>query len=250
MRGISIFLATLLAVASPALAGITVTSYSTVALTNAWAPVGGTLYFEREELLNVSPAFAQTSGDWMGRNAGGSTNTWHYVGSAQVTSTTTFDANSLIVTAAGSFGYDITTTADFRDPRSASVFTPGATANYEGFFTTDVPVTYSISVELQQWGKVFFGSFATGFIFNEVNPSTTPRLVQRSGTVAPGQYQLGASAGLGAPNLSNGVNHYMASGSFANLTFTVQVPEPNSFGSVITMVLMTLRRRTRCVGAR
>ena len=43
------------ALASPALAGITVTSYQTVALSNGFAPTSQTKYFAQETLTDVSP---------------------------------------------------------------------------------------------------------------------------------------------------------------------------------------------------
>ena len=48
---------------SPALAGLTVTSFQTTALTNGYAPVGGNQYIAQQTLTNVSPAFADVSGD-------------------------------------------------------------------------------------------------------------------------------------------------------------------------------------------
>jgi len=232
-----------LALAQSALAGITVTSYSTVALTNAWAPVGGTQYFERQELLNVSPAVAQTSGDWVGTNTGGSTDTWHYVGASQATSTTSFDASSLTVTAAGSFAYEITTTAGFVDPRSASIFTPGAAANYRGFFEIDTTAEYSAAVQLNRNSGISLGSFEAGFIFNQFNFGTTPVLFQMSGTIGPGRYQVLGSTGAGAPNFPNGVNNFAAIGGFENLLFSVEVPEPTTLGLWIAMTLATMHGR-------
>jgi len=133
MREISNLLAIVLSGASSALAGITVTSYQTLAGANAWAPLGGTQYVDQERAENVSPASVSAAGDWTGTNAGGTTPTWQFVGSAQAVSTTTFDANSLTVTSAGSFAYEITTSPGFVDPRSVSILSPGAGANYNGF---------------------------------------------------------------------------------------------------------------------
>jgi len=97
MRTISKGLVALLVseLVSPALAGITVMEYRTVALTNAFARLSQTQYFEQETIVNVSPALAEVSGDWMGTNAGGSTNTWHWTGFARAASNTVFDADSL-----------------------------------------------------------------------------------------------------------------------------------------------------------
>src|SRR4051794_38611416 len=107
-------------VAGPAMAGLTVTSYQTVALTNAFAPLSQDQYFSQQTLANVSPAHAEVSGDWTGTNAGGSTPTWHWTGSAQITSSTAFDGSSLSVTGSGSFGHELTTTTEFIDPRSGT----------------------------------------------------------------------------------------------------------------------------------
>jgi hypothetical protein len=253
MRTISTWLGGLLmlTLVSPALAGITVTSYSTVALTNAWAPVGGTQYFERQELLNVSPAFAQTSGDWMGTNAGGSTNTWHYVGSAEIISTTTFDSNKFTVATAGSFGYEITTTADFVDPRSSTVFTPGAAASYNGFFTADVPVAYSMNGQLNQRSRVQLNSVGggVGIVFDQSNPTPNPISLDLTGTLPPGQYRILINASLGASNLPNGVNNYARSGSFQDVVFTVQVPEPCMSVIYMAITAIATARRKQCASA-
>ena len=188
-----------MALAVPARAGITVTSYSTVALTNGFAPVSGSDYFARQELLNVSPATAEVSGDWMGPNADGTPDTWHFVGSSSVSSTTTFDTSSFRATASGSFAYESTTTADFVGPRSASIFTPGGAANYVATFHTDVAYSYSVTAQLNQLSVVRLGT-PSGFIFNEFNLGTVPTFVNLSGTLLPGQYMLVISTGLGASN--------------------------------------------------
>lgn len=251
-RSIQLVALLLLILTSPALAGITVTSYQTVAQANAYAPTSQSQYFERQALVNVSPALAHVSGDWMGTNVGGSVNTWHYVGAAQVATATTFDADQLTVTAGGSFAYDITTTLGFVDPSSASIFSPGAAANYEGFFTTDVPVTYAMTGQLNQRGRVQLNSVAggVGIVFNQSNPTPTPVEVNLTGTIPAGQYRVLITAGLGAPSLPNGVNHYAASGSYENVFFTVRVPEPDAFAGALTMNVTILRRRKWCARAR
>ncbi len=197
----------------------------------------------------MSPALAEVSGDWMGPNAGGSTNTWHFVGTSQSSSTTTLDADALTVTAAGSFAYELNTTADFVDPRSSSIFTPGGAATYNGFFNTDVPTTYAITGQLNRWGRVRLNSLDGAVIFDESNHTTIPMTVSASGTIPPGQYRVLIGAGVGAPNLPNGVNHYITSGRYENVVFTVQVPEPNALGVVIAIGGNALRRRRRCDGA-
>jgi hypothetical protein len=233
------------ALASPALAGITVTSYQTVGQVNGYAPTSQTKFFEQQTLTNISPAHAEVSGDWMGTNAGGSTITWHYVGSAQTTSTTSFDSDSLTVTAAGSFAYTVDTTAEFVDPGSSTIFRPGAAANYEALFNTDVPTTYTISAQLNLRGRVRLSSFEHGVEFDRFNPSPTPIIVNLGGTIAPGRYHILVTASLGAPNLPNGVNHFSASGSYENVVFTVRVPEPSALGAVIAIIALTVGGRGR-----
>jgi hypothetical protein len=230
---------------SPALAGITVTSYQTVALTNAFAPLSQSQYFAQETLVNVSPALAQVSGDWTGTNAGGSTNTWHWVGSSQASSTTAFDANSYTVTAAGSFAYELDTTAEFIDPRSSNIYTPGGAADYQGFFTLDTAAEYTITVELTARSRVLLGSVEAGFIFNASNHGTTPQLFQRSGTIPAGHYEIRANSSLAAPLFPNGVNHFEASGGFADLIFNVQVPEPAEITVLALLGACGVSRRLR-----
>src|SRR5687768_12357808 len=248
MRTISKGLVALLvsALVSPALAGITVTEYRTVALTNAFAPLSQTQYFAEERLVNVSPALAEVSTDWMGPNAGGSTNTWHFVGTSQATSTTAFDAGSYTVTAAGSFTYKLNTTAEFEDPRSSGIYSPGGAANYRGFFEIDNPANYTILAQLNERGRVRLSSFEGLVVFDRFNLGPTPMLVNLTGTVPAGHYDLLMSTSLVAPNLPNGVNHFTASGNFEDVRFTVQVPEANSLVLAISTIGSTLRRRRRC----
>jgi hypothetical protein len=252
MRELSIFLAMLVAGASSALAGITVTSYSTLAGANAWAPVGGTQYIDQETAENVSPATVSAAGDWTGTNTAGTTPTWHFVGSAQAASTPVFDANLLTVTGAGSFAYQIDTTADFIDPRSSSIFSPGAGVNYNGFFTTDAPVTYAMTGQLNENGRVQLNSIGggVGVVFNQSNPTPNPAVLNLTGTLPLGQYRVLIAAGLGASNLPNGVNNYARSGSFEDRVFTVQVPEPGISAIGMTTILIATTRRNRCACAR
>lgn len=236
-------------VTSLASAGITVTSYSTVAQINGYAPVSQTQFFEQQTLNNITPATASVSGDWMGTNSTGSSLTWHFVGSAQASSTTALDASGLTISAAGSFSYQLDTSAGFVDPGGASIYRPGAAANYEGFFTTDVPLQYSITGQLNHLGRVRLSSFEWGVEFDRTNVGSTPTAVAISGTILPGRYDLLVTASLGAPNLPTGVNQYAASGSFENVIFTVQVPEPTAAGVLFTMSAFTQRRRKRSAGA-
>lgn len=233
--------------AAAARAGITVTSYQTVALTNAFAPLSQDQYFAQQTLANVSPALADVSSDWTGSNAGGSTATWHWVGSAQAMSTTAFDANSLTVTAAGSFVYEFNTTAEFSDPRSSTIYSPAGSANYRGFFETDVPLVYMISVQLNRRGRVRLGSLEGGVVFDYLNLNPAPFFLELSGTIPRGHYDFLASTSLAAPNFPNGVNHFVESGSYENLTLTVQVPEPKTLGLLIVAMAMYCRRR-HCTG--
>lgn len=93
------------------------------------------------------------------------------------------------------------TTAGFVDPGGVTIYRPGAAANYEGFFVTDVPVTYALTGLLNQWGRVRLSSFEWGVQFDRTNFTSTPTSVNLSGTLLPGRYDLLIAAGLGAPNL-------------------------------------------------
>lgn len=222
--------------------GLVVTSYRTLASTNGYAPTNQTQYFSEQRLENISSALAEVSGDWTGPNSNGTPNTWHFVGSSRASSTTTITPDSYTVEAAASFEYLIETTSAFVDPRSISIFGPGGTAQYRGFFETDIPLLYSITAQLNQRGRVRLSSFAGAEIFDVSNSAIAPQLLNLSGLVPPGQYQFLAAAGVGAANLPNGINHYERSGSFENLVFTVSVPEPRTLG--IGAIFM-IRRRGR-----
>ena len=236
---------------APTQAGITVTSYETTALTNGFAPFSLDQYIAQQTLTNISPATAQVSGDWTGPNSDGTPDTWHFVGSSSVASTTTFDVNTFTATASGSFTYTIDTTTGFVDPRAAGgVFTPSGAVDYRAVFQTDVPLQYTITGQLNQWSSMRL-STPSGFIFDRFNTSTTPRFVKLNGTLGSGQYQLVFNASLAVPNFPNGVNHNAASGGYENVTFTVQVPEPLSAWTAIELVALqnVLYRRRRRDGA-
>src|SRR3954471_3153498 len=81
---------------APASAGITISNYQVAAGTNAFAPLFQDQYSAQQILENISPAHSQVSGDWTGPNAGGASNTWHWVGAAEALGTTTFDSNRLV----------------------------------------------------------------------------------------------------------------------------------------------------------
>lgn len=228
-----------------ALAGINVTSFRTAAGTNAYAAVGGNQYIDQQILMNVSPANASGSGDWTGPNADGTPNTWHWVGSGQLSTTTTFDSSRLTITGAGSFAHELTTTSEFVDPSSGSVFSPGSGADYLCAVSVDTTAFYSIAILLGQWGKVSLSSSQTGFIFSESNFSASPRLVQLSGSIPAGNFAMRANAGLAIENLSPGVHHVQYSGRFDNLNFVLAVPEPSSFGLVLMMSALGFARRQR-----
>ena len=232
--------------ASPALGGLSVTSYYTLAQTNGYAPVSQAQYFAEQRLENVSPALAEVSGDWTGPNADGTPDTWHFVGTARATSTTTITADSYSVTGAASFAYTLDTTAAFIDPASTSIFGPSGNALYEGFFQTDVPLDYALAAQLNQRGRVRLVRFGGPEIFDERNSTVVPRLLSLAGTIPPGQYGFFGAAGLGLGNQFNGVNHQERSGSFENLFFTVRVPEPNALGIIVALVVgMPSMRRPR-----
>jgi hypothetical protein len=205
-------------------------------------------YYAQQTLTNVSPALAEVSGDWMGPNAGGSTTTWHYVGSASGMSSTEFNANSLTITGAGSFLYRVDTTAEFVDPSSSAIFPPGAVGSYNGFFNTDVPTTYIMMALLSQWGRVRLNSLDGSVVFDQTNVTTVPLAVNLSGSLPAGQYRVLITAGL-ATQLPNGVNHYIASGGYEDVTFTVQIPEPRAHVGFVSIMGFTSRRRKRCARA-
>jgi hypothetical protein len=234
-------------VGSPALAGLTVTSYRTLAQTNGYAPTNQTQYFAEQRLETISPADAFVSGDWTGPNADGTPDTWHFVGTARATSRTTITPDSYTVEAGEiSFAYLIDTTSSFVNPTSINIFGPSGTGQYRGVFETDVPLVYDISAQLNQRGRVRLSTFSGPEIFDENNSSTTPRLLTLTGTIPPGTYQFLATSGLGAANLPAGVNHYERSGSLQNLVFSVRVPEPGAPGiAVTTLILATLTRFPR-----
>src|SRR4051812_7111369 len=87
----------LISIVAPAGAGVTVSSYRTVAGTNAYAPLSQAMYFDKKTLNNTSPAVVDVADDWTGTNDGGSTNTWQWVGSAHVSTTTSFSSNNLTI---------------------------------------------------------------------------------------------------------------------------------------------------------
>lgn len=237
--------ALVLTAAAPAVGGLVVTSYRTVAQTNGYAPVSQAQYFAEQRLENVSPAHAQVSGDWTGPNADGTPNTWHFVGTSRATSTTTITADSYTVEAAASFAYELNTTSAFIDPASVSVFAPGTVASYRGFFEANVPIEYTITARLHQRGRVTLISSNGIVIFTRTNSDVLPEFINVGGTLPPGSFNILATAGSGVPNLSSGVHHRIGSGSFEDFVFTARIPEPGSLAFGTVLVILAKRRRNR-----
>ena len=229
------------ALGTPALGGIVVTQSRTTAVTLGYAPFSQTEFYAKQELIDISPAHAQVSGDWWGPNAGGTTPTWHWVGAAEVSSTTTFDYSRLSVTGSGSFSHELTTTAGFIYP-GPFTYTPSSTADNSCFFTLTEPAFYSVSVELGRYGVAHLGSVDFGTIFDRVNFTTTPVQFEQAGTLAPGRYRIQAGTGVAIGNLPNGVNHYSRAGYFSDFRFAVQVPEPNAILLALFLYLCAGRR--------
>jgi hypothetical protein len=205
-------------------------------------------YLAQQTLENVSTALAEASGDWTGPNADGTPNTWHWVGTSQASSTTAFDANSYTVTAAGSFAYELNTTAEFVDPGSSTI-TPSGAASYRGFFELHIAAQYRITAQLNPRGRVRLSSFEGLEVFDRSIHTDTVIFLDLAGTIPDGHYQILASTSLAASNLPNGVHRYVRSGSFENMTFTVQIPEPAALGALLVIVLVRFRSRPRSIRA-
>lgn len=226
-------------------AGITVTSYQTVAGTNAFAPLSQAEYFQQQILTNVSPAVADVAGDWTGTNVGGTETTWHWIGAAHASTTTAFDCSSLTITADASFSWDISTTADFYDPgRVLSLYEPGSGANEQCHFSLDGPATYNLSVQLNRLSSVSLRSSA-GQIVSRLNTGTGPVIVTSDGTLPAGDYQITIGTGLAGLGFIQGANHEVESGSFSDFMFSVQVPEPINAAIGPFVALLLLQRVPR-----
>jgi hypothetical protein len=219
----------------PARAGVSVSSYQTVAGTNAFAPLSQSQFFQKQVLTNVSPAQADANGDWSGTNYGGSVDTWHWTGSAHASTLTTFNANALNIAGDGSFNWEISTTADFFDPgRVATLYAPGAGANLQCLFTVDAPATFALSCQLNSLSSVSLVLQAGGaWIVNQSNFGSRPMTVNASGTLLPGNYQLVSAASLAGIEFTQGQNHEIESGSFSSFSFDLQTPEPVSTGTIV-----------------
>jgi hypothetical protein len=233
--------------ASLARAGVSVSSYDSQAQANAYAPLDKSAYFATDDHPNVSPAAANVSGNWSGTNIGGSTNTWHMVTSANISTTTASTPSSLTITGGGGFSYDITTVTGFVDPTSVTtLYSPGAAGDYQCYFNTDTPTNYVVSAQLSGYSLIQFFSVTNGTLFlNRIDSGGSPILLNASGTIPAGQYGIRANASLGGPNLPVGINHFAASGSFNNFAFSVQTPEPTTSGVLILLAVIAARQFRR-----
>jgi len=227
--GILLFMI-LISVALPAGAGISVTSYDTQAQANAYAPLDQSAYYSDDSKHNVSPAVGDVVGDWSGTNVGGSDITWHMTAVAHASSTTTIAPDSLTITGASSFSYEIATTAGFSEPlQHATLYTPGCNSGVGAYFTIDQPATYFISATLNGNSGILFASFTDGYILNQTHIGSIPKVISMSGILGPGQYQVGTGANNGGPSgLSDGVHQITRNGSVPDFVFTLQTPEPSS----------------------
>jgi hypothetical protein len=238
--------------AFPARGGITVTSYDTQAQANAYAPLDQSSFYAQDDHPNASPAVGDVSGNWTGTNVGGSTPTWNMIASAHIDTVTTATPNSLTIADSGSYSYEIKTFAGFVDPsRSVTLYGPGAGADYQCVFTIDSPASYSISGQLNHNGSFIFGSSSAGTLVDSENPGAAPKTISLSGTIPPGQYGIDANASNGGPTpLPDGINDVTRAGGFGNLTFSLQVPEPNfraaSLLALVALLCSRVARVYRC----
>jgi hypothetical protein len=182
----------------PARAGVSLSSYDTQVQANAYAPPDQSAYYSDNSKHNTSPASGDINADWSGTNVGGSDTTWHMTALVNANSTTTTTPNSLAIAGAGSFAYEITTTAGFSEPlKHATLFTPGANCGVGSVFTIDQPATYSISVLLNGDSSVSLASFSDGFLLNQGHIGSLPKLVTMEGVLSSGKYQVGVTANTG-----------------------------------------------------
>lgn len=244
----AIILILLLSIVSPAKAGITVTSFDTQAQANAYAPLDKSAYYTDHSAHNTSPAIGNVSEDWTGTNVGGTETTWHMTASVHTDSTTNFNTNALTISGAGSFAYDINTTAGFSEPlQHATLFTPGAISSVGSVFTIDQSANYSLTATLGHLGNVYFASFAEGgVILDKTNFSSIPKLIIMNGTISVGRYQIGVTSNASGPSgLPDGINHVLMSGSYDDFHFTVQVPEPSYSQLALLLVGGLVLQRAR-----
>jgi hypothetical protein len=231
-------------VALPAMGGLVVTSYETVALTNGYAP-SFNQYYSEQIVTNLSPAVADVSGDWTGPNVDGTPNTWHFVGSSRATSTTTITPDTYSFQAAGSYAYELNTNAAFVNP-AGTVLTASGAATYRGIFESDAPLSYTLTADLIKGCRVSLIRVNFGIVFNEGNFTTTPRTLSLAGTLPAGRYQIFGATGLSAPNLTDGVHHFATSGNFENLLFSARIPEPGALGLAVALgIAFALKRHAK-----
>lgn len=245
MRGNHLFVVALLVgITISASAGIVISDYSTSASTNAFAPLDRSMYFNEQLVQNTSPAGAAASGDWNGTNIGGSTNTWHWIGSSHIDTVTTLDNESLTITAAGSFNWDISTTSDFYSPnRVETLFGPGSAAGYSCSFILDAPAIYTVKTQLNRYSYIKLSSVSDGqVVVTTLNISTIPVQVDTAGMLPAGEYLMTAGTNRFGLGFIEGANHEVRTGSFTNFLFTVQAPEP-SFLAFGVMGAIACRRR-------
>jgi hypothetical protein len=76
-----------------------------------------------------------------------------------------------------------------------------------------------------------------------------PVLFQTSGVIPAATYQILVSADFGVPNLPNGINLRASSGSFADLSFTAQVPEANVLIALGVVASSATLRRARALAS-
>jgi hypothetical protein len=214
----------------PVRAGISVSSYDTSAQTNAYAPLDKSSYFTSLEKPNTTPATVDVEEDWSGTNAGGIAETWRWIGAAHANSMTNISANALTISGAGSFSYDLSTNSDFTDPTQVStLFSPLASSGYLCHFSTNVPTAYSLSVQLQGHSGVQLFSLKDGtFVVNETHFGGLPTMVAASGVLPAGDFVVSPAANLAAPILPSGMNHVTGSGSYNDLLFSLNIPEPRT----------------------
>jgi len=237
----------LCAAAQGAIAAVIGASYQAVAGTNSYAPLSKSAFYDAQTVSNVSPAMADVSDSWVGTNAGGSTTTWNWFGSAHLNITTASDAGGLAITGHASYSYDLETTADFVDPtRSTALLSPASGSDYRCTFTIDGSAGYSLHIQLNENSFVRLSSTVAGTFFQRSNISASPLTVDQSGSLIPGQYEIRVNTSLAVPQpLPDGINQINSNGGFENFAFRVSVPEPSTGLLCEAAALAAMRMRPR-----